>query len=68
MVNYKNGKIYRLYIEYYDDEKQIQELNYIGSTTLSLSKRYGKHKENYNRWIKEGKPENKKKNYFCVFI
>jgi hypothetical protein len=59
MVNYQNGKIYRIYVEYYDDEKQIQELNYIGATTVSLAQRYGKHLNNYNRWINEGKPEDK---------
>jgi hypothetical protein len=61
MINYQNSKIYRIYIEYYDDEKQIQELNYIGATTQTLAQRYAKHKRNYERWINEEKKENKKK-------
>ena len=41
MVNYKNGKIYS--IRCYSDDTLI----YIGSTTQTLSKRWGDHKDHF---------------------
>lgn len=42
MVNYENGKIYKLV---------IGDLTYIGSTVQSLAKRKGGHKGNFNMWL-----------------
>ena len=47
MVNYKDGKIYRLVCN-------ITSNQYIGSTTQSLSQRLGGHKAEYKRFL-EGK-------------
>lgn len=48
MVNYKNGKIYKIM------SNQTDKI-YIGSTTkLYLSDRMGKHRDDFHRWI-EGK-------------
>ncbi len=41
MPNYKNGKIYS--VRCYNDDTLI----YIGSTTQSLSKRWGDHKDSF---------------------
>ncbi len=43
MVNYENGKIYTI------RNRTDDNLIYIGSTTQSLSKRFGKHKEDKER-------------------
>ncbi len=48
MVNYNNGKIYKI-------ESNIGDKVYIGSTTKEyLSQRMTAHRKNYNRW-KQGK-------------
>ena len=47
MVNYANGKIYKIVCD--TTNKQ-----YIGSTTLSLSKRLSKHKTSYTAFLKDG--------------
>ena len=49
VVNYQNGKIYRIIA---DGE------NYIGSTTLSLSKRLAKHRSHLKEYQKTGKGGN----------
>ena len=46
-ANYNRGKIYRMYIEN-DTEKR----EYVGSTTTTLNRRLGQHKDNYKRFIK----------------
>ena len=50
MVNYQEGKIYKIF-SYNDDT-----LTYIGSTTKSLSQRMGQHRIHY-RLYKEGKKD-----------
>ena len=44
MVDYSNGKIYRLYCN-------ITKKCYVGSTTQSLSKRLSQHKQNYKCFL-----------------
>jgi hypothetical protein len=47
MPDYKNSKIYKLY---------VGDLVYIGSTAQPrLSLRLGQHKNAYNKWVKDGK-------------
>ena len=47
MPDYKNSKIYKLY---------VGDLVYIGSTAQPrLSLRLGQHKTEYNKWVKDGK-------------
>ena len=44
MVNYNNGKIYKI-------ENNIDDMIYIGSTTKQyLSQRMDKHRSSYKRW------------------
>jgi hypothetical protein len=50
MVNYENSKIYKIVCN-------VTGLCYIGSTTLKLSQRLSKHKNNYKRY-KNGKCHN----------
>jgi len=45
MVNYKNGKIYAL-------RSHQTEQVYVGSTTQSLAKRKGQHRNNYKDYLK----------------
>ena len=52
--NYKNGKIYSI------RSHQTDEI-YIGSTTISLSQRLSKHKNNYKRYLAD------KNNYITSF-
>ena len=49
VVNYQNGKIYKLHCLSSTDDKC-----YIGSTTQTLALRFGEHKKGYKKW-KEGK-------------
>lgn len=44
MVNYQNGKIYKIV-------NNLDNKIYIGSTCSKLSKRLGQHKGNLNKWI-----------------
>jgi hypothetical protein len=55
MIDYKNGKIYRLVCNTTGDQ-------YIGSTTQSLSQRLGGHKTQYKRFL-EGKTTNQISSY-----
>ena len=48
MVNYKNGKIYKLVTD------KDPSLVYIGSTTSTLSRRKSGHKNNFIRWQSSG--------------
>ena len=47
MVNYANGKIYKIV------STQLDKV-YIGSTSLELKKRLIKHRNNYKKYIREG--------------
>ena len=49
MVNYQEGKIYTL-------RSHQTELVYVGSTCTPLPKRFYKHKQDYNGWMKEYRP------------
>ena len=42
---YNNGKIYKIYNEYGNDEDV-----YFGSTILTLNQRWSKHKNSYERY------------------
>lgn len=46
MVNYANGKIYKIVSD------DLPNMCYIGSTTQILSKRLGKHKSDYKQYLK----------------
>lgn len=54
MVNYQNGKIYKIY-------SLSQDLVYVGSTTRTLAQRLSKHKGSWMSW-KKGK-----RGYVCSF-
>jgi len=49
MVNYTNGKIYKIVSD------DTPNMCYIGSTTQTLSKRLGKHKSSYKQYLKDKK-------------
>ena len=58
MPDYQNGKTYRI-VAYDEDENEVE---YVGSTTCTLSRRISKHRSDFNLW-KEGK----NKCYICVY-
>lgn len=59
MVNYKNGKIYKVV---------CNGLTYFGSTCKErLSNRFSSHKSSYNKWVFENKPRIKYCTIFNLF-
>lgn len=54
MVNYKDGKIYKIY-------SLSQDLVYVGSTTQTLAQRLAKHKGGWRSWRKG------KRSYVCSY-
>ena len=58
MPDYQKGKTYRV-VAYDEDENEVE---YVGSTTVTLSRRISKHRSDFNLWM-----EGKMKNYTCVF-
>lgn len=51
MVNYQNGKIYKIY-------GLTHDLEYYGSTVRTLSSRLGSHTAEYRNWLKHEKKTN----------
>ena len=49
MVNYANGVVYAI------RSRSREDLVYVGSTTVGLAKRLGKHRCGYKQWLRTGK-------------
>lgn len=54
MVNYNNGKIYKIY-------SISQNITYVGSTTQPLSKRLSDHRKKFKQYINAYFTDNRKK-------